>query len=180
MHEWRVASGEWMTSPASAGVSSVRYASARARERLSTSRHVQLFYFILFYFLRGSLSSSYCKNRSPPVRKEHVFTCQVGGWGGGLTSRFTETPNTANGLPFLDYQRFLAFLPIFYLGMMEVTPERWGRCKSELACSTREIETKAHTVSHKRLREVNSKLGFKRRVFSRNSTRGATLRIEKE
>jgi hypothetical protein len=26
-----------------------------------------------------------------------------------------------NGLPFLDYQRFLAFLPIFYLGMMEVT-----------------------------------------------------------
>ena len=42
----------------------------------------------------------------------------------GLAAGFTETPSTANGLVFLDYQRFLAFLPIFYLGMMEVTPAR--------------------------------------------------------
>lgn len=41
----------------------------------------------------------------------------------GIGAGFTDTPNTANGLPFLDYQRFLAFMPIFYLGMLAVTAE---------------------------------------------------------
>ena len=44
----------------------------------------------------------------------------------GLLAGFTDTPSTANGLPFLDFQRMLAFLPIFYLGMLAATPEHFA------------------------------------------------------
>ena len=42
----------------------------------------------------------------------------------GLLAGFTDTPSTLNGLAFLDFQRMVAFLPIFYLGMLALTPQR--------------------------------------------------------
>ena len=35
----------------------------------------------------------------------------------GLAVGFTDTPATENGLPFLDFQRLVAFAPFFYLGV---------------------------------------------------------------
>ena len=42
----------------------------------------------------------------------------------GVGVGFTETPQTSNGLVFLDFQRAVAFLPVFYFGVTSVTPER--------------------------------------------------------
>ena len=42
----------------------------------------------------------------------------------GVGVGFTETPQTSNGLAFLDFQRAVAFLPVFYFGVTSVTPER--------------------------------------------------------
>jgi len=48
----------------------------------------------------------------------------------GIAVGFTETPETSNGLAFLDFQRSVAFLPVFYAGMTLATPERFARAKS--------------------------------------------------
>lgn len=51
----------------------------------------------------------------------------------GLAVGFTDTPATANGLPFLDFQRALVFAPLFYLGALEGTPERVAALRSRRA-----------------------------------------------
>ena len=43
---------------------------------------------------------------------------------------FTETPDTSNGLVFLDFQRGIAFLPVFYVGAVFVTKERYEWIRS--------------------------------------------------
>ena len=51
----------------------------------------------------------------------------------GIGVGFTETPQTQNGLAFLDFQRAVAFLPVFYFGVTSVTPERLAALKSKTA-----------------------------------------------
>jgi fucose 4-O-acetylase-like acetyltransferase len=43
---------------------------------------------------------------------------------------FTETPDTSNGLAFLDFQRGIAFLPVFYVGACAISGETYARMKS--------------------------------------------------
>ena len=42
----------------------------------------------------------------------------------GLAVGFTDTPVTENGLPFLDFQRLVAFAPFFYLGVESSSARR--------------------------------------------------------
>lgn len=51
----------------------------------------------------------------------------------GVAVGFTDTPKTANGLAFLDFQRAVAFAPVFYFGMTSVTPERLAALKAKRA-----------------------------------------------
>ena len=51
----------------------------------------------------------------------------------GVAVGFTDTPQTANGLAFLDFQRAVAFAPVFYFGMTSVTPERLAALKAKNA-----------------------------------------------
>ena len=81
-------------------------------------------YLTALFFWRVSLSAL------AQVRRSAILPALlVAGIGVG----FTETPQTQNGLAFLDFQRAVAFLPVFYFGVTSVTPERLAALKSKTA-----------------------------------------------